>query len=123
MQRKIESFGFVQGVILEFIDSLENNGTKYLLLFDHSCEEICNSKAFFDISTAGRHRRLSTICIKHNLFHESKLGGKVELQNKHIDIFKSPRDAMQVSTLSAQLRTGTEVVDWHRDATSVCYGF
>ena len=69
MQKEIENLVFVQGVNFEFIDSLKNNGTKYLLIFDDSCEEICNSKGFVNIATAGRHRGLSTIYIKHNLFH------------------------------------------------------
>ena len=69
----------MRGENFEFIDSLKNNGTKYLMVFDESCEEICISKAFADIATAGRHRGLSTICIKHNLFHQSKLGVDVEL--------------------------------------------
>ena len=90
-----------------------------MLIFDDSCEEICNSKASFDIATAGRHRGLSTICIKQNLFHQSKLGRDVELQNAHIVHFKSPRDVMQVTTLSTQLGLGSELVGWYRDATSV----
>ena len=80
------------------------------------------SKAFVDIATAGRHRGLSTIYIKHNLFHQSKLGRDVELQNTHIVLFKSPRDVMQVTTLSTQLGFGSELVDWYRDATSVPFG-
>ena len=122
MQKEIENLEFVQGVNFDFIDSLKNNGTKYLLIFDDSCEEICNSKAFVDIATAGRHRGLSTIYIKHNLFHQSKLGRDVELQNTHIVLFKSPRDVMQVTTLSTQLGLGSELVDWYRDATSVPFG-
>ena len=122
MQKEIENLEFVQGVHFEFIDSLKNNGTKYLLILDDSCEEICNSKAFVDIATAGRHRGLSTIYIKHNLFHQSKLGRDVELQNTHIVPFKSPRDVMQVTTLSTQLGLGSELVDWYRDATSVPFG-
>ena len=101
---------------------MENNGTKNLLIFDDSCEEICNSKAFVDIATAGRRRGLSTIYIKHNLFHQSKLGRDVELQNTHIVLFKSPRDVMQVTTLSTQLGLGSELVDWYRDAMSVPFG-
>ena len=58
----------MRGVNFEFIDSLKNDGRKYLLNFDDSCWEICNSKAFVDIATAGRHRDLSTMYIKHNLF-------------------------------------------------------
>ena len=93
-----------------------------MLIFDNSCEEICNSKAFVDIATAGRHRGLSTIYIKHNLFHQSKQGRDVELQNTHIVLFKSPRDVLQVTTLSTQLGLGLELVDWYRDATSVPFG-
>ena len=119
MQKEIENLGFVQGGNFEFIDSLKNNGTKYLLIFDDSCEENCKSKAFVDIATTGRHRGLSTIYIKHNLFHQSKLGRDVELQSTHIVLFKSPCDVMQVTTLSTQLGLESELVDWYRDATSV----
>ena len=121
-QKEIENLEFVQGVNFEFIDSLKNNGTKYLLIFDDSCEEICNSKAFVDIATAGRHRGLSTIYIKHNLFHQSKLGRDVQLKKTHIVLFKSPRDVMQVTTLSTQLGLGSELVGWYRDAMSVPFG-
>ena len=96
MQKEIENLQFVRGVSFEFVDLLKNNGTKYLLIFDDSCEEICNSKAFVDIATAGRHRGLSTIYIKHNPSQQSKLGRDVELQNTHIVFFKSPRDVMQL---------------------------
>ena len=53
---------------------LLNNGTKYLLIFDDSCEKISNSKQFVKVATAGRHRGLNTIYIRHNLFHQSRLG-------------------------------------------------
>ena len=123
MQKQIiGNLEFVRGVNFEFVDSLKNNGTKYLLVFDDYCEEICNSEAFVDIATTERHRSLSTIYIKHNLFHQSKLGRDVELQNTHIVPFKSPRDLMQVTTLSTQLGLGSELVDWYRDAASVPFG-
>ena len=83
---------------------------------------ICNSKAFVDIAPAGRHRGLSTIYIRHNLSHRSKLGRDVELQRTHNVLFESPRDVMQVSTLSAHLGLGSELVDWYPDATAVPYG-
>ena len=56
MQNEIENLEFVQGVNFELIESLRNNGTKYFLTIDGFCEKICNSKAFVDIATAGRHR-------------------------------------------------------------------
>ena len=121
--KKNGSLEFVQCVNSEFIDSLKNNGTKYLLIFDDSCENICNSEAFVDYATAGRHRGLSTIYIERNLFRQSKLGRDVELQNTHFVLFKSPRDLMHISTLSAQLGLGSELVHWYRDAASVPYGY
>ena len=89
-KKKIENLEFVQGVNFEFIDSLKNNGIKYSLLFHDFCEEICNSKAFDDIATTGRHRGLSTIYINYKLFHQSKLGRDVELQNTPIVPFNLP---------------------------------
>ena len=122
MQKEIENLEFVRGVNFDFFDSLKNNGTKYLLIFDDSCEAICNSKAFNDNATNATHRGLSTNYNKHELFHQSKLGKDVELQNTHIVLFKSPRDVMQVTTLSTQLDLGSELVDSYRDATSVPFG-
>ena len=55
-------------------------------MFDDSCEEISNSRQFVEVATAGRHRYLNTIYIKHNLFHQSKLGRDVELQSITVHI-------------------------------------
>ena len=121
MQKEMEIFEFVQSVHFQFMNSLKSNGTKNLLICDNSCEDICKSKAFVDTATAGRHHGLSTIYIKHDLFNQSKLGRDVGLQNRHIVLSKSPRDVMQVSTLSAQLGLRSELVDWYPDATSVPY--
>ena len=72
-----------------------------------------------DNATPGRHRGLSTIYIGHNLFHQSKPELDVIAQKMHIVLFISPRDVMQVSTISAQLSLGLELDDCYRDATSV----
>ena len=64
----------------------------------------------------------STIYIKHNPFHRSKLGRDVELQNTHNVLFKSPRDVMQVTTLITQLVLGSELIDCYREATYVSFG-
>ena len=118
-QKENERLEFLQGVNFEFIDSLKNNGTKYLLIIDASREEICTSKAFVDLANTGRHQVLSKAYMKHKIFHQSKLGRDVELQNTHNVLFQSPRDVMQVTTLTTQLGLGSELVDWYRDATSV----
>ena len=74
MQNENENIEFLHGVNFELIDFSKNNGTTYLLIFDDSFEEICHSKVFVDTAFAGRHRGLSTIYIKHNMFTRSKLG-------------------------------------------------
>ena len=105
------------------IQNLPKNGTKYILIFDDSCEEISSSKEFMKIATAGRHKGLSTVYIKHNLFHQSRLGREIELQNTHIVLFKSPRDVLQINTLSQQLGLGSQLKDWYTRATSVPCGY
>ena len=122
MQKEINKFEFIQGVSFEVINSLKNNFTKYVLIVDDPRAEICNSKVFVDISTAGRHRGFSTIEIKHNLFHQSKLGRVVELENTHIVLLMSPRVVHQVTTSSVLLALGSALVDWYRDSTFVPFG-
>ena len=71
MQKK--TLNFSKGVDFYLIKNLPNNGTKYLLIFDDSCDEILNSKQFENFATAGRHRGLISFYIKRNLFHQSNL--------------------------------------------------
>ncbi len=122
MQREIVNLEFVQCVHFEFINSLKNNGTKYLLSFDDSYAEICNSTEFVDIATASRQRGFGTMYIKHNLFQQRKIGRDVELQNTHIVLLKSFRYVHQVAILSVKMGFGSTLVDWYRDATSVPFG-
>ena len=121
--KKLDDPKFVQGVNFKILDSLKNNGTRYLLIFDKSSERVCISLASADFATASRHRGLRTIDIKTNLFHQSKLRRDVEFQNMPLVLFKSTRDVMQVSTLSAQFGLVPKLVDWYREATSVVYGY
>ena len=79
MSKDVKNIEFIEAVDFEFIQNLPNNGTKYLLIFDDSCEEVSSSKDFVKIATAGRHKGLSTIYINHT----------------HIVLFKSPRDVLQ----------------------------
>ena len=122
IQKEFDNLDFVQVVHFEYINSLKKNCTKCLLSFDDSCEENCSTKEFLDLATAGTRRGFSTIYIKLNLFHQSKLGRNVALENTHIVLFKSPRDVHQVATLSAQLGLESALVDWYRGAMSVPFG-
>ena len=60
-----------------WIDVLVKKGTKYLLIFDNSCEGIYNSKAFVDIATAWRHGELSIFTISTAWYIKANLGEKL----------------------------------------------
>lgn len=122
MQKTIHGIEFIQGVDFQMINNLPNNGDSYLLIFDDSCEEISKSSDFVKLATAGRHRGINIIFIKHNLYHKSSKGRDVELQLTHIVLFKSPRDVNQISILSNQLGLGSELVDWYKSATEIPFG-
>ena len=83
----------------EFISQLEN----CLLVFDNSCEETFNDKEFSKLATAGRHRNITVIYIKHNLFQQSKWSQSIDVNTTHIILFKSPRDIQQSTYIGKQL--------------------
>ena len=66
-------------------------------------------KGLGDLTNDEMHRWLRTIYFKHNLFKQSKKGQDVEVQNMLV-LLESLQDLMQVSTLSAQLGLGSEIV-------------
>ena len=118
MQKEIENLELDQGLNFEVGDSLKSSDTKYLLIFDASCEEICDSNSFADIATVGRHDRLSTFYVKHNLFHQSKLVPDNECQSTHIVPFSSPCDVMQVSTVCT---VGSRIIaSWLVSERNIC---
>ena len=123
MRREIANIEFIPTIDFELMEKLENDGTNYLLIFDDSCDEICRSKQFEKLATAGRHRKLNCIYIKHNLFHKSPIGRDVELQNTHIVLFKSPRDVHQINVLGKQLGLdNSQLTYWYNQATSSPFG-
>ena len=93
-----------------------------MLILDDSCERISISEQFVNAATAARHRGLNTIYIKHNLFHQGRMGRDVELQNTQIVLFKSSRVVLQINTLSQQVSLGSQLKEWYQDATSTPYG-
>ena len=120
MQKEIDCIEFVNGVKLKNWKLIEKQRNKISHIFDDSCEEVCSSKEVVKIATAERHRGLSTAYIKHILFLKSTLWRDIELQTTHIALFKSPRDVMQINTLSIQLGLGSSLVDWYRDRCNIC---
>ena len=119
MIQDIPNIEFIKCVDFELIDNLPSNNPT-LLIFDDSCDEIMKSKSFEKLAIAGRHRKMSVIYIKHNLYHKSSIGRDAELQLTHIVLFKSARDVQQIARLGQQL--GVNLIEWYKDATKYPYG-
>ena len=58
---------------------------------------------FSKLANAGRHKNLSVIYVKHNLFQQSKWSRTIDLNTTHIILFKSPRDVQQIGLIGRQL--------------------
>ena len=64
-----------------FIPCLPSDKTKQLQSFDDSWAEISSSEAFVKVATSGRHKRLITIDMKKNNFHQSRMASYILFQN------------------------------------------
>ena len=73
-----------------------NNLRDCMIVFDDTCEEIFNEKDFVKLATAGRHKIVHVIYVKHNLFQQSKQSRTIDLNITHLILFKSPRDIRQI---------------------------
>ena len=61
----------VEFVKFNVFDGLRNI-EKFLLVFYDSCEKIYNDNEFVKLATAGRHKGLDVIYVKHNLFQQNR---------------------------------------------------
>ena len=84
LERKL-NIQFKKFTSFEVVSELED----CLLVFDDSSEEIFNDKEFSKLATAGRHKNISVIYVKHNLFQQSKWSRTIDLNTTHIILFKS----------------------------------
>ena len=74
VQQKL-NIRFIRFTGFDNMPNLEN----CLVVFDDSCEEIYNEKEFVKLATAGRHRGVHVIFVKHNLYHQSKNSRTIDL--------------------------------------------
>ena len=93
-----------------------------LLVFDDSCEEIYNDNKFVRLATAGRHRGIEVIYVKHNLFQQSRWSRTIDLNTSHIILFKSPRDVQQLDLLGIQLNVSKFLRSFYELATRDSFG-
>ena len=99
MQRVIPEIQFLKYSGLDITKDL----SRCLLIYDDTCEQIFNDKEFVKIATSGPHRKIHVIYVKHNLFHQSNSSRTIDLNTRHIKLFKSLRDIQQIEYLGKQL--------------------
>ena len=104
LQRKI------QFEKIETRDDLDNavkdltlSNDKRLLIFDDSCEELLDSSAFLTIATAGRHKGLHAVYVKHNIYQKGKHSVTVDKNTSHNLLLKTPRIEKQLAVLGSEL--------------------
>ena len=55
------------------------------------------------LATAGRHKNICVIYVKHNLFQQRKWSRTIVLYTTHMILFKSPQDVQQIALIFRQL--------------------
>ena len=98
------------------------NAEIFLLIFDDSCEEIFYDKEFVKLATAGRHKKMNVIYVKHNLYQQNKWSRTIDLNTTHIILFKSPRDVQQVEFLGKRLNLTQFLKKCYEIATRETFG-
>ena len=93
-----------------------------MIVFDDTCEEIFNEKDFVKLATAGRHKNVHVIYVKHNLFQQSKQSRTIDLNTTHLILFKSPRDIQQIDYLGRQLNNAKLLRHAYQLATKEDFG-
>ena len=79
-------------------------------------------KIMYYLATAGRHRGIDVIYVKHNLFQQSRWSRTIDLNTSHIILFKSPRDVQQLDLLGRQLNVSKFLRNCYELATRDSFG-
>ena len=99
----------------EFVNNLRD----CMIVFDDTYEEIFNEKDFVKLATAGRHKNVHVIYVKHHLFQQSKQSRTIDLNTTQLILFKSPRD---IDYLGRQLNNAKFLRHAYQLATKEDFG-
>ena len=111
-----------QSIVSDF--RTDENNDKVLAIFDDSCDEVLESPSFANLANAGRHKGVSVIFIKHNLYHQGRYCVTVDKNTTHLVILKSPRIGRQLKILGSELEFADSnfLQAAYQRATSVTHG-
>ena len=133
LEKKI-SFIRISGEVSELDDTIQellersftvnNKPQKLLTIFDDSCDEVLQCKNFALLATAGRHKGIHVIFIKHNLYQQGRFSVTIDKSTTHILLLKTPRIGKQLQILGGELEyAGRDfLTSCYQQATSKPYG-
>ena len=100
------------------------DGTNTLVIIDDLMHEIDESVSLL-FTRGSHHKNISVVFITQNFFQASKYGRTINLNAHYMVLFKSPRDATQVSYLGRQMYPGKPrfLAEAFADATSRPFGY
>ena len=92
--------------------------------FDDSCDDILEFVSFANLATAGRHKSISVIFIKHNLYQQGKYCVTVDKNTTHVVILTWPRIGQQLKILGSELQIADSAFleAAYQQATSIPFG-
>ena len=99
----LENIEFVNSNSLDGLVEEGSNGAKLLMIFDDVAEEILQNEKFSNLATSGRHKNISVIFIKHNLYQQGKYSVTIDKNTTHILLMKNPRIGRQIKILGTEL--------------------
>jgi len=129
LARDIPSIEFVQGFSNELYESFDARVRNLLILDDQMENRAAHKRGDNDVTkffTQGsHHRNLTVVYIVQNLFNQDRSMRTISLNTHYMVLFKNPRDATQIRTLSLQMYPDNPrmLVNAYRDATSQPYGY
>ena len=99
----------------------------------HSWKTVCSSvtilgrefsmtKSFQNLQQLDATKKISVICVKHNLFQQSKWSRTIDLNTTRIILFRSPRDIQQINYVGKQLSNTNFLKDSYDLATKQPFG-
>ena len=97
IERNFNNF-FTKFSRFDFISQLET-----VCLFLKIPVKKFSMKKFSKLASAGRHRKISVVYVKHKILQQSKWARAIGLNTTHIILFKSSRDIQQLTYIGKQL--------------------
>lgn len=105
----ISNIEFVQlhddlSIVSSISESIEPHiDNRTLMIFDDVAEEILGNSDFSNLATSGRHKNISIVFIKHNLYQQGKHSVTIDKNTTHLVLMNNPRIGKQLKILGSEL--------------------